>query len=124
MDGAPADYLLTTYGTGYTRVLDLIKDDPALAERISPTLPHVWAEIPHAIRHEMALSLCDFLVRRTHIICEEPNQGLDQARAVAERMATHLGWTPEETTRQVQAYRHEVQLTRRYRDKEGKAETA
>ena len=115
MNGEEAQCLLTNYGTGYTRVLDLVQRDPALGQRICPTLPYVWAELPHAVYHEMALSLCDFMIRRTHIICEDPSQGLDQAPAVAERMGALLGWSDEEKERQLAAYRHEVELTRVWR---------
>lgn len=110
-----AQCLLTNYGSGYTRVLDLVEQDPALGARISPTLPYLWAELPHAVRHEMALSLNDFLTRRTHIICEDPAQGLDVAPVVAERMGALLNWSAEEKERQLESYRHEVALTRAWR---------
>jgi len=115
MDSDTADYLLTAYGTGYSRILNLIKRDPPLGEPIVPGLPYRWAEVPHAIQHEMALTLCDFLIRRTHIIYEEPHQGLDIAPEVARRMGAILGWSPEEEVRQLAAYRREVELTRRYK---------
>jgi glycerol-3-phosphate dehydrogenase len=96
-------------------VLDLVEKDPALGARISPTLPYLWAELIHAVRHEMALSLEDFLCRRTHIVCEDPNQGLEVAPAVADRMGALLGWPVEEKERQLASYRHEVALTRAWR---------
>jgi glycerol-3-phosphate dehydrogenase len=111
-----ATCLLTTYGTGYTRLLDLVKTDPSLGKRICPTLPYLWAELPHSVRNEMALSLCDFMIRRTHIICEDPSQGMDQAPAVAEKMGALLGWSKEERLRQLAAYTHEVDLTRKFRN--------
>ncbi len=110
-----ATCLLTTYGTGYTRLIDLIKGDPALGKRICPTLPYLWAELPHAVNKEMALSLCDFMIRRTHIICEDPSQGMDQAPEVAEKMSALLGWSAEEKQRQLADYAHEVGLTRKFR---------
>jgi glycerol-3-phosphate dehydrogenase len=110
-----ASCLLTTYGTGYTRLINLVKSDPALGKRICPTLPYLWAELPHSVRNEMALSLCDFMIRRTHIICEDPSQGMDQAPEVAEKMGALLGWSAEEKVRQLAAYAHEVDLTRKFR---------
>lgn len=116
LDSSIGEHLLTAYGIGYTRILDLIKNDPSLGEPIVPGLPYLWAEVPHAIRHEMALTLCDLLIRRTHIIYEEPRQGLDVAPEVARRMGAILGWSLEEEARQLAAYRREVELTRRYLD--------
>ena len=102
-------------GTGYARVLEWARSDPALAARICPTLPYRWAELPHAVSSEMALSVCDFMIRRTHIICEDPNQGLDQAPEVASRMGAILGWGAEEQARQLAEYRHQVDLTRKWK---------
>jgi glycerol-3-phosphate dehydrogenase len=111
-----ANCLLTTYGTGYTRLINLIKGDAALGKRICPTLPYLWAELPHSVQNEMALSLCDFMIRRTHIICEDPSQGVDQAPEVADRMGALLGWSKEERERQLADYAHEVGLTRKFRN--------
>jgi glycerol-3-phosphate dehydrogenase len=88
---------------------------PGLEARLNPGLPYLKAEIAFAIQHEMALTLNDLLLRRMHFIHEAPNQGLDQALPIAAAMAGLLGWTPAETARQVQAYEHQVALTRRYR---------
>ncbi|HID87623.1 MAG TPA: glycerol-3-phosphate dehydrogenase, partial [Anaerolineae bacterium] len=107
-------HLLTAYGVGYARVLGLIEADEALAEPIVEGLPYIWAELPHAIQVEMALTLDDFLVRRTHIIYEAEDQGVSRAGEVAERMAPLLGWGPREVERQVERYAEQVALTRMY----------
>ncbi len=86
-----------------------------LAERLTPALPYLKAEIAFAVQHEMALTLNDVLLRRMHLIHEDAQQGLAHAPLVAASLAGLLGWTREETARQVQAYQHQVALTRRYR---------
>jgi len=67
------------------------------------------------VQHEMALTLCDVLIRRTHVIYETRDGGLDQARAVAELMAPRLGWDEAEIERQVADYTAQVALTQQWR---------
>lgn len=110
-----APHLIGTYGAGYGRVMEFVRQDPLLRRQIMPGLPYLWAEVPHAIRCEMAMTLSDFMLRRTHLIYEEKSQGLDLAPKVAALMARHLGWGPSGVECQVEGYRREVELTRRYR---------
>lgn len=107
-------HLARAYGEDAEGVLAEARRDPALARRIVPALPYLWAEVPHAVRGEMALTLSDVLVRRLHIFYEAEDGGLSVARAVAERMAEEagIGWDAAEITRQVETYRAEVKATR------------
>jgi glycerol-3-phosphate dehydrogenase len=111
-----AGYLVATYGTEVTHLLILLMKRPTLAERIIPDLPVIKAQVMHAIRHEMALTLEDVLNRRTPIATCAADQGLGMAEAVASWMAAELGWTIEERAVQVAAYRHQVAMSRRWRD--------
>ncbi|MBI4330333.1 MAG: hypothetical protein HY673_03520, partial [Chloroflexi bacterium] len=119
-----ASYLIGTYGTGYAQVLEFIRRDPSLGQPIVPGLPYLWAEVPHAIQYEMALTLSDFMIRRTHLIYEEKSQGLEQAPGIAARMAYLLGWGgtppggagPRQVEAQVEGYRREVEFTRQYKN--------
>jgi len=108
-------HLARAYGPDCPRLLELIRQDRSWGGRIAEGLPYIKAEIPYAVRCEMALTLCDFMVRRTRLIYEEANQGLNQAKEVAGIMASYLGWGPEEIERQLALYRKEVALTRTYR---------
>jgi len=83
-------------------------------ERILPRFPYVWAEVPHAVRHEMAMTLDDLLIRRLHLFFEARDGGMSIARAVAERMAREpgLGWDAAEIERQVARYEAAVEATR------------
>jgi len=117
LDADVLAHLLTAYGAGAERVLALVAEDAGLGERIVPGLPYLRAEVPYAVQHEMAMTLTDFLARRARVIQEDVDQGLSQARSVAELMAEHLGWSPAETAAQVQAYEHQVALTQGYRQR-------
>lgn len=110
-----APYLIGTYGVDYGRILELVRTDPSLGRPIVPGLPYLWAEVPHAVRYEMALTLSDFMIRRTHLLFEEGRRGTEPASQVAALMARHLGWEAREMAAQVEGYRREVALTQRYK---------
>jgi len=125
-------HLVATFGTDYTRLLELVatgsrtlddsdggrartrQGNDRLGQRIVADLPYIWAEVPYAVRQEMAMTLSDVLARRTHLLYEDRQQGLGVAEPVANLMAQDLGWGPDEVARQVAAYRQEVELTRLY----------
>lgn len=67
-------------------------------------LSYVWGEIDHAVEHEMARSLPDVLCRRTRVALYAEDRGASLAPAVADRMASRLGWDRSEVTRQIDLY--------------------
>jgi len=109
-------HLMEAYGADAAWVLAYVEENPALGERVVPELPYLMAEPLYAVHHEMAVTLSDVLIRRTHVIYEVATGGLDRARAVAEVMAPRLGWDAAETERQVAAYAAQVALTQAWRD--------
>jgi glycerol-3-phosphate dehydrogenase len=114
IDAEVAKHLTRAYGEDAEAVLESIRGDRALGERIVPRFPYLWAEVPHAVRHEMAMTLDDLLVRRLHLFYEARDGGLSVAREVAERMAREpgIGWDAAEIERQVERYRAAVEATR------------
>jgi glycerol-3-phosphate dehydrogenase len=109
-------HLQAAYGARWGHVAALALQVPGLEARLTPALPYLKAELAFAVQHELALTLSDVMLRRTHLIHEDAAQGLGLARLIAESLAGLLGWSPDETARQVQAYEHQVALTRRYRE--------
>jgi glycerol-3-phosphate dehydrogenase len=108
-------HLVNTYGADAAWVLAYVEENPSLGERIVPDLPYLMAEVLYATQHEMALSLCDVMVRRTHVIHEVHGGGMDRARAVAEMMAPRLAWDAAEVERQIDEYATQVGLTQVWR---------
>ncbi|MET0325783.1 MAG: FAD-dependent oxidoreductase, partial [Ilumatobacteraceae bacterium] len=103
-DGTPAAHLAERYGS-VSRVIDaLIADDPSLGEPLVPGLPYLRAEAVHAVRHEMATTLTDVLLRRTRAHLFDRPATLAAAPAVAALMAGELGWDADEIARQLAAY--------------------
>jgi glycerol-3-phosphate dehydrogenase len=99
-----AKHLGATYGTLASEVLSLIAGDRSLGERLIPDLPYLRAEVVHAARAEMALTLEDVLAQRTSIVLEDRHQGGEILDDVADLLAGELGWAPAERTAQIAAY--------------------
>jgi glycerol-3-phosphate dehydrogenase len=108
-------HLVDTYGSDAAWIMAYAEGNLVLGERIVPELPYVMAEALYAVQHEMALTLSDVLVRRTHVIYETRTGGVERARAVAELMAPRLVWDEAEVERQVADYAAQVALTRNWR---------
>lgn len=111
-DGRVARHLVETYGGDARWILGYIEENPALGEPIVPGLPYLLAEALYAVGHEMALTLGDVLIRRTHVIYDARDGGLGRARAVAEVIAPRLGWDAAEIERQLADYAAQVAQTR------------
>lgn len=105
-------HLTETYGGDARWILGYVEENSALGEPIVPGLPYLLAEVLYAVGHEMALTLSDVLIRRTHVIYEARDGGLSRARAVAEVIAPRLGWDEAEIERQLADYAAQVALTR------------
>jgi glycerol-3-phosphate dehydrogenase len=83
--------------------------DPSLTRRLVDDLPYLTAEVPHAVEREMAVSLADVLVRRTHIAFETRDHGRGVARRIAPLMAALLQWSDTEREAHVAAYDAEIE---------------
>jgi glycerol-3-phosphate dehydrogenase len=115
VDESTGRHLVNTYGSEATWVLAYAEENPNLGERIAPESDYLMAEVLYAVQHEMALTLCDVLIRRTHVIYEARDGGLGRARAAAELMGSRLGWDEAEIERQVSDYVAQVALTQNWR---------
>jgi glycerol-3-phosphate dehydrogenase len=82
--------------------------DHALAGRLSPGLPYLKAEVVHAATREMACTLGDVLLRRTHLGFEARDHGESALRATTALLADALHWPLKVRRAQVAAYRAEV----------------
>ncbi|HEU0298015.1 MAG TPA: glycerol-3-phosphate dehydrogenase/oxidase, partial [Longimicrobium sp.] len=110
------EYLARAYGEDADVLLAAVRADAGLAGRLMEGHPYLWAEVPHAVRAEMAMTLEDVLVRRLHLFYEAADGGLAVAEEVARRMAVEpgIGWSEAEVARQVEAYRRAVRENRQF----------
>ncbi|MFI6601019.1 FAD-dependent oxidoreductase [Nonomuraea sp. NPDC050536] len=65
MDPLVARHLAAHYGSIALDLARLIRDDPALGERIHPDGPDIWAQVVYARDHEWAVTVDDVARRRT-----------------------------------------------------------
>ncbi len=79
------------FGTRCPGVLALAVEQPVLAGRLAPGCPVIKAEVVHAVREEMAVSLADVVLRRTSLAHTEA-PAREAVGAAAALMAAELGW--------------------------------
>ena len=108
--------LVETYGRAYPRVLELGRKLPDGFERLCPSNPEIVAQLHHALREELAVSLQDVLLRRTGI-GQSRCQGLDCAEPIAARMAELGGWSRRRLDAELEAYSQHVERSRRFRQR-------
>ena len=98
-----AQRIVRTYGSRWREVLELVREQKSLAEPLpgSPTL--VAAEVEFAVRHEMALKVEDFLLRRSGLSWKASMLS-EAAPAVAKIFASRLGWSAEERLEAVETF--------------------
>lgn len=103
--GTLEHHLARRYGSMADEIRALIAFRPELAEPLVAGQPYLRAEAIYAVRHEMATTLDDVLVRRTRAHLFDRPASLAAAPSVAALLGDELGWPPEETQRQLDAYR-------------------
>ncbi|MCA1840777.1 MAG: glycerol-3-phosphate dehydrogenase/oxidase [Actinomycetota bacterium] len=107
-----ASSLLMAYGDDATRVVELSRNDPALAEPVVEGLPYLKAELVWAVRNEMACSAADLLARRTRISLEDRHAGVGARDFVQELLSKELQMTPEDAVQSFDSYLGEVSRER------------
>jgi glycerol-3-phosphate dehydrogenase len=99
------EHLYHRYGADTAKVLDMIRDEPALGSCPIMGQPYVGAEFLFGAREEMATSLVDLLTRRTRAHLHDARATLGAAESIANIVAEELGWDDAEVVHQVMAYR-------------------
>jgi glycerol-3-phosphate dehydrogenase len=96
---------LSPYGSDAPALQGLMRDRPALGERLHPNLPARKAQVVWAARHEMARSVEDVLARRTRSLLLDAQASIESAPETASLMADELGRDAAWEQDQVEAYR-------------------
>jgi glycerol-3-phosphate dehydrogenase len=112
-------HLADLYGSRSSQVLRLVQHDKRGGQPLCPHCPDILAQVEHSVKQEGALTVSDFLLRRSAVglgAC----QGLDAAEAVAKEMGRLLEWSKAEQQRQVEVYRAQVALCQHFRVGSGK----
>jgi glycerol-3-phosphate dehydrogenase len=101
-------HLPDTYGTEYLKVLAYARHSPDLLQPLAPDVPVLAAEAIYAVEEEMALTLEDFMARRTDLMLFEPQHGLEAAGRAADLMGEALGWDRHQRNEEMERYRQAV----------------
>jgi glycerol-3-phosphate dehydrogenase len=96
---------LAVYGSDAYEIRKLIETDAGLGAPLHAALPYVKAEVIWAVRFEMARTVEDILGRRTRALFLNARAALAMAPAVADLMASELGWGEVIRTKQLAAFR-------------------
>lgn len=104
VDDEVAAQLALTYGSTYPALLQFARDDAGWATRLVPGHPVIAAQVRHAVRDEMALTLTDLVTRRVPL-GSMGHPGPAAAQACAVLMARELGWDEARTERELQDLR-------------------
>lgn len=107
------NHLVSLYGSRYREVLDYVKKDKRLREPICKANLDIMAEVTHAVEKESALTLTDFILRRS-LIGFTQCEGLDCCAKVAEKMGKILRWSTRGISSQVRAYKKEIAMRHAY----------
>ncbi|MDN5654264.1 MAG: glycerol-3-phosphate dehydrogenase/oxidase, partial [Kocuria sp.] len=105
---ARVESLLDRYGSEIDDVLDLVREDPELAQPLSHAPMFLRAEVLLAVRYEGALHLEDVLMRRVRLDLEQRDRGLAAAPEIVDILAAELGWGENERQRELDNYAQRV----------------
>jgi glycerol-3-phosphate dehydrogenase len=111
---ATVTHLAYIYGSRMGEVLKYINEDKRLSIPISDGGLDILAQIKHAVHEEEALSVSDFMLRRS-LIGLRPDQGLDAVDTVAREMAALLGWNLNQVQKQSTDFRSTMALGQLYK---------
>jgi len=95
-------HLVYNYGTAYTDILDLAKENPSYAKPLEGHDEILKAEVIHGVREEMAIHLSDVVFRRTDL---GPSGLPDDSTLadIAALMAAELGWNEKKIKEEIAA---------------------
>ncbi len=99
-----ADHMYV-YGSDEPAIRALIKENPALGEKLSEKYDYTLAEVLWAVKHEMAHSVEDVLARRVRLLFVDAREAQKAAPRVAEYMAELLGHDKAWVDSQIEAFK-------------------
>jgi len=82
--------------------------DPELARSVIHGLPYTCSDVTLAATEEMAVTLADVMIRRTHIAFELADHGVSSARSIATVMGETLHWDEKTIQQRIGEYCREA----------------
>lgn len=92
-----------------TEIVRIQRSDESLAAPLVEALPYTGAHLIYGVKAEMAQTLSDLLIRRTHLAFETRDHGSSVASRAAEIVAPVLDWTTETKSARVREYERDIE---------------
>ena len=99
LDEDIAKHLTNTYGTRYTKILEIIKENPESKNRIVPNDYYIYAELILALKEEHMFTITDFVWRRTHLAYH--GNGIDATKNIGDFLLKKLQWPQDLVNQQI-----------------------
>ncbi len=111
---------LTTYRKMAEDVVDKLSRNKCTTHKVEiksnfPLALSLPAQVHYAVEHQMAQTISDFLMRRTSAFFTLPDQGLRLAEEILPHMTQLLNWDERRKKEELERYKFEVELSRRFR---------
>jgi glycerol-3-phosphate dehydrogenase len=106
---APTDSIQLPGAHRDEEIARLQREDESLSTPLVDGLPYTGAHLVNGVKAEMAQTLADLLIRRTHIAFETRDHGSSIALRAARVVAPLLGWSEETTNARVREYELDVE---------------
>ena len=107
IDSECTKWLIRRHGNRVLEILTDIENYPSLAERITPTVPLIYADLIFCARHEMVVHLDDLLRRRMPLLILNKFTNAELQRLAFE-VSTELGWDDSALKRELATCSHYV----------------
>jgi glycerol-3-phosphate dehydrogenase len=105
LDNDITAHLYQQYGKGALKILELIKKDSILKERILNENDFIKAEIIYTLRYELTTHLIDVFCRRTEMsLWIRHERALEAAEKVAKLMAKEYSWSESQKNKEIETY--------------------
>ncbi|MFX1387283.1 MAG: FAD-dependent oxidoreductase [Promethearchaeota archaeon] len=105
LDNDITDHLYQQYGKGAIKILEIIKQDRFLKEKIIEENNFIKAEILYCLRYEPTPHLIDVFCRRTEMsLWIDHKKAFEAARKVVEIMANEYSWDENKKKQEIEFY--------------------
>ncbi len=107
-----ADHIYHQYGKGAIKILELIKEDSSLGDRIIEENNFIKAEVLYTLRYELTPHLIDVFCRRTEMaLWIHHKKAFEAANKVAELMANEYLWDENKKNQEIEFYMDYIKKT-------------
>ncbi|MFX1389559.1 MAG: glycerol-3-phosphate dehydrogenase/oxidase [Promethearchaeota archaeon] len=99
------DHIYQQYGKGALKILEIIKEDNSLGQKIIEENNFLLAEVIYALRYELTPHLIDVFCRRTEMsLWIDHKNAFEAAKKVGEIMAIEYSWDEIKKNQEIELY--------------------